>query len=237
MSLAGLIVKDPPNRQAQSCGAARRNEEELEDRVCITGVLSCPALSPDSTPDCHPGRGKATVLTGQRRHCNPSSHRPAFISFGLSQPAILTAWPDLCGRGEYPVLVAPGVVTLPQSHLTSAIQTELGCGVSQGTTGSAALPGHQQVGVDISCKKDFCLRGGSSLGGRADQDTRRMICMTDCHGETPPVERKFLRLNFRNLIIETRIENNTNVIKLIRRSFWHSSEISPILTAISLTRS
>ena len=66
---------------------------ELEDRVCITGVLSCPALSPDSTPDCHPGRGKATVLTGQRRHCNPSSHRPAFISFGLSQPAILQ--PDL----------------------------------------------------------------------------------------------------------------------------------------------
>ena len=79
----------------------------------ITCALSYPALYPDSTPDCHPGRGKATVLTGQRRHCNPSSHRPAFISFGLSQPAILTAWPDLCGRGEYPVLVAPSVVTLP----------------------------------------------------------------------------------------------------------------------------
>ena len=51
------------------------------ERLHITCALSYPALYPDSTPDCHPGHGKVTFPTGQPRHCNPGSHRPALISF------------------------------------------------------------------------------------------------------------------------------------------------------------
>ena len=49
------------------------------ERLHITCALSYPALYPDSTPDCHPGHGKVTAPTDQSRHCNPSSHRPAWI--------------------------------------------------------------------------------------------------------------------------------------------------------------
>ena len=68
-----------PHCQAQSCGAARRNDDELDVRldITITGVLSDPPVYPDSRPDCQPGRSKVRAPTGQQHHCSPGSHRPA----------------------------------------------------------------------------------------------------------------------------------------------------------------
>ena len=83
----------------------------------------------------------------------------------------------------------PSVVALPQSQLSSPIKTELGGGASQGPGGHTAVSGHQQGGVNISCKEDFCLRRLLLQGTRPDQDTRRMTGRTDCHGERPPVEK------------------------------------------------
>ena len=151
--------------------------------------------------------------------------------------------PDLWGRGEDPVLMSPSVVALPQSQLSSPIKTELGGGASQGPSGYTAVSGHQQGGVNISCKEDFCLRRQLWQGIRPDQGTRRMTGSPDCDGERPPGEKwVIIYINLiRAISVRDRrsyFPNITNiVIKLIRRSFWHSSEISPILTAISLTRS
>ena len=38
MSFAGDIVSDPPQRQAESCGAARTNDDLVSDRLDMTDL-------------------------------------------------------------------------------------------------------------------------------------------------------------------------------------------------------
>ena len=159
--------------------------------------------------------------------------------------------PDLSSSGEDPVLVTSSVVALPQSHLTSAVKTELGCGVSEGTWGNTAVRGHQQLRINISCKE---VSVWSGLLFRQDiiwpryQENE----WQDRLSRRATAWREKIIIIFVNLIIDTSLSYSFEVSGLItsirvrdkskyndkvRRSFWHSSEISPILTAISLTRS
>ena len=54
--------------------------------------------------------------------------------------------------------MAPGVVALPQSQLTSPVKTELGGGAPQGPRGCTAVRGHQQGRVNIACEEVLGLR-------------------------------------------------------------------------------